>query len=94
MPEFYSRGYRFTAGKTYALAGGNTGYTSARFPNGASAMAGINALLSVGSIGATVDLVFINATGWVDNIYLSPGVMYPFRPSHMIVKGNDVFGFV
>jgi hypothetical protein len=93
MPEFYSKSFLFEAGKTYAIGGGPTGFTGPLFPNGASAMDGVNAVMVQGSAGATASMILYNTSETTSNLFLQPGVVYPFRPK-VFVSTRNTYGFL
>lgn len=87
MPEFYSKSFQFRPGLTYAIGGGNPGYTSSLFPTGACYMDGVNALIANNLGGATLTMVLAGATLPMTVNILS-GVIYPFRPRIIGFTGN------
>jgi len=97
MPEFYSKSFFLQKGRTYALgADGTAGYTGALFPAGASPLPTINALMPVGPGGATISFLLFNGGTFIDRVHLNQGVIYPLRPSVLMISGSasDVIGFV
>lgn len=94
MPDFYIKGTKLTAGYTYAVGGGGTGYTSPIFPNGASALDAFNGFMVKGSGGANVGVVFSGSSEYIAGVSLSSGTVYPFRlrAIHIPAGGNDVIG--
>jgi hypothetical protein len=95
MPEFYSKSFEFIKGFTYAIGGGNTGYTTGLFRNGASYMDGVNALIVKGAGGATLNFVLAGSTLPVNGLNISSGVIYPLRPRVLSVTGpNNVIGLL
>lgn len=94
MPDFYTKGTRLIAGFTYAVGGGNTGYTSSLFPNGASALDAFNGFMVKGGGGATVGVVFSGSPEYIAGVKLDSGTVYPFRLRVIGVPtgGNDLIG--
>lgn len=81
MPEFYTKAVKLLPGFTYAIGGDRAGYTSALFPNGASALDAFNAFMSMGTAltpTSPLTAVFANDTKGVTFTML-PYTIYPFR---------------
>lgn len=95
MPEFYSKSFRFQGGLTYAVGGGNPGYTSSLFPTGACYMDGVNAIITSGSTqdGVNVTMVLAGATLPI-SLGLRPGVIYEFRPRVLGWTGPATQGLI
>lgn len=84
MPDFYTKGVKLKKGLTYAVRGGDPGYTTDWFPDGASALDAFNAFMIADSgfdtvlNAQTVNLVFAGSnTGITFSMY--HGQIYPFR---------------
>jgi hypothetical protein len=94
MPDFYTKGTRLIAGNTYAVGGGNTGYTTSLFPSGASYLDAFNGFMVQGAGGATVGVVFAGSTQFISGVQLLSGVVYPFRLRVINVPsgGKDIIG--
>lgn len=92
MPEFYSKSFLFQAGKTYAI-GATAGYTASLFPNGASAMDGVNALMVRSTGGANVTMVLSNTNNIISGLHLDSDTIYPFRP-RVFASDKDVYGLL
>jgi len=94
MPDFYINGTKLAAGYTYAVRGGDAGYTSNLFPNGASAMGVFNGFMVKGGGGATVGVVFSNSSEYISGVKLDSATVYPFRLKVLQIPsgGNDIIG--
>jgi hypothetical protein len=94
MPDFYIKGVKLKAGFTYAVSGGNTGYTTSLFPNGASYLDAFNGFMVYGATATTVGVVFSGSTGYISNVRLNPGEVYPFRLRVLSIPtgGGDMLG--
>lgn len=93
MPDFYTTGAKLTAGFTYAIRGGDPGYTSYLFPNGASALDVFNGFMVKGAGGATVGVVFAGSTQFISDVKMDSGQVYPFKLKMIAIPaGNDIIG--
>lgn len=95
MPEFYSKSFLLPKGRTFALgADGTSSVTGPLFPQGASALPAINAIMPREAIGATVNIGLFNGGQYIQSVRLNGGVIYPFRPSIIGIRDGDVIGLV
>jgi len=101
MPDFYTKSAVLSTGLTYAVRGGDPGYTSDWFKDGASALDAFNAFSlqtksgagSPALAGQTVRAVFAGSDKGV-TFTMFNGVVYPFRLKVIATSGtNDVVGF-
>lgn len=101
MPDFYTKSDVLKTGFTYAVRGGDPGYTSDLFKDGASALDAFNAFTlktanvsgAPGLGGQSVHVVFAGSEkGFTFTMF--NGVVYPFRLKVIGITGpNDVVGF-
>lgn len=101
MPDFYTKSQKLISGFTYAVGGGDAGYTSYLFKNGASALDTFNAFIihtktASGTPGLapaqTVHVVFAGSTQGITFGMLN-NIVYPFRLKVIGITGtNDVIG--
>ena len=99
MPDFYTKGVKLKKGLTYAVRGGDPGYTSDWFKDGACALDAFNAFMIADSqantplTGETVNLVFAGSNkGITFSMYY--GQIYPFRLRVLGIPAgnNDIIG--
>ena len=101
MPDFYTKSETLKSGFTYAVRGGDPGYTSYLFKDGASALDTFNAFIlktktisgSPGIAAAqTVHVVFAGSNEGI-TFGMFNNVVYPFRLKVIGITGtNDVVG--
>lgn len=101
MPDFYTKSAVLRSGFTYAVRGGDPGYTSSLFLNGASALDSFNAFSIktksvAGSPALTNQTVHVAFAGSEKGLTFTMfnGVVYPFRLRMIGITGtNDIVGF-
>lgn len=101
MPDFYTKSQILKSGFTYAVGGGDPGYTSNLFKDGASALDTFNAFtLNTKTISGapglaaaqTVHVVFAGSTQGI-TFGMFNNVIYPFRLKVIGITGtNDIVG--
>lgn len=100
MPDFYTKGVKLKKGLTYAVRGGDPGYTSDWFKEGASALDSFNAFMIADiPVGASplnaeiVNVVFAGSDKGV-TFPMFYGTVYPFRLRVLGIPSgnNDILG--